>query len=169
MKLLRKIVLWTLAGVVAVGALLAALVFGPSFIQALYLPKIRYEIPAGYRGWVQVEVGNQHCPSSVHLGRFRIYRVDAKGHGCTSDLAPEGWRIVKYNYVLPDGARQELPTTGWGNGGMIWGENYGVLPTRTAFFVGTEQQFHNFDGGLAFGSGLPECRLRGNEVGAHFC
>ena len=146
MKVLRKIVLWTVAGVVAVGTLLGALVFGPSFIQPLYLPKLRYEIPAGYRGWVQVVVGNPQCPSPVHLGRFRVYRIDAKGHGCTSDLAAEGWRTVRYNYILPDGTRQELPSTGWGKGGMIWGENYGGSPTRTAFFVGTEQQFQNFNG-----------------------
>ena len=62
MRAIKRVMLWTFAGI---GVLIfgsICLVFGPSFIQPLYLPKLRYEIPDGYRGWVQFEVSNPACP-----------------------------------------------------------------------------------------------------------
>jgi hypothetical protein len=144
MNTLARITVWGLAGISAIAFALAALIYGPSFIQPLYLPKLRYEIPDGYRGWVLFEMGNPHCLPLPHQGRFLIYVVDARGRGCTSDPAAVGWRTVKYDYVRIDGNRQNLPSTGWGKGGLIWDEGYRVSGTQkmNVFFVGTEQEFH---------------------------
>ncbi len=144
MRTLRRFVLWTATGIGVLILGLASLVYGPPLIQPLYLQKLRYEIPDGYRGWVQFEVGNPHCPPLTRDGRFLVYFVDPKGHGCTSDPIAEGWRTIRYEYVRPDGHRQTLAETGWGKGGLIWDEMYRSKGSQKSyvFFVGTEQQFH---------------------------
>ena len=135
---------WAFSGIVVLILGCVCFVLGPSFVQPLYLPKLRYEIPNGYRGWVQFEVGNHDCAPLSRNGRFLIHVVDAAGHGCTSDPIPEGWRTNRYEYVLPSGRTQNLAETGWGKGGLIWDELYQYQGSRKTyvFFVGTEQQFH---------------------------
>jgi len=144
MKTLRRVALWTFSGIGVLIFGCVSLIYGPPLIQPLYLSKLRYEIPDGYRGWVQYEVSNPHCPSLSRDGRFLVYVVDARGHGCTSDALPEGWRTNLYEYIRPDGHRQNLPETGWGKGGLIWDQMYREQGAQKSyvFFVGTEQQFH---------------------------
>jgi hypothetical protein len=145
MKILRKVALWAFSVIGFLIFVCASLIYGPSFIQPLYLSKLRYEIPGGYRGWVQYEVSNAHCPPLGRDGRFLVYVIDSRGYGCTSDALPEGWRTNRYEFVWPDGRRQNLPETGWGNGGLIWDPMYREQGARNSFvfFVGTEQQFHD--------------------------
>jgi hypothetical protein len=144
MKTFAKVALWTLAGMGTLVCGLAVLVYGPSFIQPLYLPKLKYRIPSGYRGWVRFEVGNSRCLPLPREGRTLVYVVDAKGYGCTSDAAADGWRTVKYEAFGSDGVSHDLPETGWGKGGFIWDEFYRMSGTQkmNVFFVGTEQEFH---------------------------
>ena len=143
MRALKRVMLWSFAGIVVLIFGYMCFVFGPPFIQPLYLPKLRYEIPDGYRGWVQFEVSNPACPPLGRDGRFLVYVVDAKGRGCTSSPIAEGWRTVRYQYVLTNGERHNLPDTGWGKGGMIWDEMYRYEGSKQTdvFFVGTEQEF----------------------------
>jgi hypothetical protein len=149
MKTLRRIALWTFCGIGVLVFGCASLIYGPSFIQPLYLPKLLYEIPDGYRGWVQYEVSNPHCPPLSRDGRFLVYAIDARGHGCTSDALPGGWRTNLYEYIGSDGRRQNLPETGWGKGGLIWDQMYREQGEQKSyvFFVGTEQQFHVAEAG----------------------
>ncbi len=69
MKIFAKVALWTLAGTGTLVFVLAALVYGPPFIQPLFLPKLTYRIPRGYRGWVRFEVGNPRCSPLPREGR----------------------------------------------------------------------------------------------------
>src|SRR6478752_6221323 len=116
MRALKRVMRWSFAGIVVLIFGYMCFVFGPPFIRPLYLPKLRYEIPDGYRGWVQFEVSNPACPPLGRDGRFLVYVVDAKGRGCTSSPIAEGWRTVRYQYVLTNGERHNLPDTGWGKG-----------------------------------------------------
>jgi len=145
MKTFAKVALWTLAGVGTLLFGLAALVYGPPFIQPLLFPKLTYRIPNGYQGWVRFEVSNPRCSPLPLEGRTLVYVVDDKGYGCTSDAAADGWRTVKYQYVGPDGVKHELPDTGWGKGGLVWDQFYRTSGTQkmNVFFVGTEQEFHD--------------------------
>jgi hypothetical protein len=144
MRLIARVTLWTLASISALVFGLAALIFGPSFVQPLYLPKLIYDIPNGYRGWVRFEVSDPRCSHLPHQGRSLLFVVDPAGRGCTSDAAPAGWRSNKYYYVRPDGSNLNLPETGWGKGGLIWDPLYRISGTQKTyiFFVGTEQEFH---------------------------
>ncbi len=145
MPTFRRVTFWTLCGIGLLILGYLGLLFGPSFIQPLYLPKLQYDIPNGYQGWVQFEVSNRDCGPLPRESRLLIYVVDAKGHGWTSDPIAEGWRTVHYKYLLPNGQRQNLAETGWGKGGLIWDEMYEIQGSRKTyvFFVGTEQQFQS--------------------------
>ena len=139
----RRILPWIMVGLGVTVVSLSAFLYGAPFVQPLFLPKLRYEIPAGYRGWVSIDLSNPRCPPSLHQGRFRVYIVDATGHGCTSDPVAEGWRSIEYDSLGGNGGRRRLPETSWGKGGLIWGpalQRQGSTK-RTIFFVGTEQQF----------------------------
>jgi len=117
---------------------------GVPLIQAAILPKLVYDLPPGYIGWATVQLEKPSC-KSIKRGHALVYEIDATGQGCTSDPLETGWRTVVYEYVRADGTRTKLPNTGWGKGGMIWGDSYRVQGENKSFifFVGTEQQFGN--------------------------
>jgi len=58
----------------------------------------------------------------------------------------EGWAKDDYYYYSPS-IQKEIKSTGWGGGGLVWGEctrsdpkvvGYNIIES---FFIGTEQQF----------------------------
>jgi hypothetical protein len=142
MKTFAKVALWTLAGTGVLTLGLGTIVYGPPFIEPLFLPKLSYRIPGSYRGWVRFEVGNPRFPPLLREGRTLVYVVDLKGRGCTSDPAADGWRTVTYRSVGSDGTSHQLPNTEWGKGGLIWLESYQISGNQkmNVFYVGTEQE-----------------------------
>jgi hypothetical protein len=100
----------------------------------------RYEIPAGYRGWVLVRYDEPTCPPLESRGLYLVIQIDASGMGCTSSDRPGGVRYVRYEYVADDGTRTPLPSTGWGQGGQIWAGAYSLTQKRAYFFVGSEEE-----------------------------
>jgi hypothetical protein len=59
-----------------------------------------------------------------------------------------GWARDEYFYVDKQGALEELPQTGWGGGGLIWGGGIGSVLEEGRpelkyenFFVGSEEEF----------------------------
>src|SRR2546430_10806082 len=76
-------------------------------------PDQRYEIPAGYRGWVIVQEETPECPALTTERGTLVYSIDAQGCGCTSGAPPQGWSAVTYLEVAAD-RRSALRTTGWG-------------------------------------------------------
>jgi hypothetical protein len=81
-----------------------------------------YQFPSGYRGWAQVFFQRPDCPSLSGRGVHLVIPVDECGMGCTSSPAAEGWQIIRYEYVAPDGTRTSLS-----------GRECGALVTRTNF------------------------------------
>jgi len=107
----------------------------------------RYLIPEGYVGWVTIKYRVKDAPAlPIEDGRYLI-NLPASGHAQTSSEQEYGWANDDYFYYSPDGRRRQLKVTGWGSGGMIWGQSNGkemangneVIFER--FFVGTEEEF----------------------------
>jgi hypothetical protein len=140
-----KATIWTGALIVASPILLVCVWWMViPMLQSWIQPKLVYEIPNGYLGWVTVDLNHSECPS-IKRNHALVYYIDAKGHGCTADPVETGWRTVVYDYMLPDGSSTKLEETAWGKGGMIWAtqvESDGKSES-TKFFVGTEKQFHD--------------------------
>lgn len=100
-------------------------------------PYVLYEIPEGYVGWVSVEYDDEECPTKETPLGYRV-RISQQGLGCTV-FADTSTKFVKYTYVDSQGdATTKLEDTGWGEGGMIWGEHNGHKG-ELLFFVGPEE------------------------------
>jgi len=108
-------------------------------------PDQRYEIPAGYRGWVIVQEETPECPALATDKGTLVYSIDAEGCGCTSSKPPQGWSVVMYQEVAAERS-SALRTTGWGGGGLIWAGFSGHSSNRphpySGFFVGREEDLN---------------------------
>lgn len=136
-----------LAVVGAVGAFLALPVapVGVLVLESALAPAVRWEMPAGFRGWVTVRHEDPTCPALRRAAGMLVVPINTLGCGCTSEPIPERWR-PSYVYVEPDGKVIEIRETGWGGGGEVWA---GFTAPRQAsipypelgFYVGTESEF----------------------------
>ncbi|WP_051655122.1 DUF6843 domain-containing protein [Deinococcus marmoris] len=118
-------------------------------------------IPQGYSGWVLVEYEVKGAPSLKLLDGYRVFPVSSNGLFKTSSGQPQGWAQDVYKFVDARGKFTDLPQTGWGKGGLVWGGSVsggevGVSFAREGkeaitceiqtspslkFFVGTEAQY----------------------------
>lgn len=111
-----------------------------------------FEIPEGYKGWVEVRFGRAECPTVLEGAAGRVFRIPRSGVLCTSSLRDTGVARDEYFYV-GDG-RKVIKESGWGEGGLIWGGVYagrgGVGSKEPAdtlrFFVGTEAEYKRATG-----------------------
>lgn len=107
---------------------------------------VAYLIPAGYRGWVEIDFERPDCPS-IPLEKGKLeFQISTEGTSCTSSEFEKGWARDEYYSV--GASRTRLGLTGWSEGGDIWGGMYRVeesvgLPPRKyfRFFVGTEAEY----------------------------
>jgi hypothetical protein len=109
---------------------------------------IRYLIPDGYVGWVEVRYG---VPGSSQLpiqSGVLVCRIPAGGLLATSSRLEDGWATDEYDYYSEGGARRKLRETGWGGGGQIWGGQVSrsastdADPERDEYiYIGSEEQF----------------------------
>ena len=118
----------------------------------------RYLIPDGYVGWVKVFRKVKDAPPIAIEKGFNLYKFPPSGILKTSSDIDEGWATDEYFYYTDD-TLKPLSTSGWGEGGMIWGGYVGrkesammgesstdQIPEENktyymGFFVGTEEQF----------------------------
>lgn len=117
---------------------------------------IRYLIPEGYVGWVQIDYGVESAPPLPIEERAYLAQFPAHGRLETSSPPEYGAAWDRYFYYDAEGKRREIFYTGWGAGGMIWGAATGssqkTEETAPAYsghlFVGTEEQYrrHQSDG-----------------------
>lgn len=118
-------------------------------------------IPQGYTGWVLVEYEVKDAPPLELRDGYRVLPVPSSGILKTSSGQQQGWARDVYKFVDASGNLTDLPQTGWGKGGLIWGASVssgkvGVSFAREGqdaitceiqtspslkFFVGTEMQF----------------------------
>lgn len=111
----------------------------------------KFLIPKDYVGWVEVKYGETNTPSLKIGNGTLICRIPSDGLLRTSSLLEEGWAKDEYFYYTQDGLIRELEETGWGRGGMIWGngDEWQQTPSGSTqvqitsyFYVGTEQEYH---------------------------
>jgi hypothetical protein len=101
----------------------------------------RFLIPDGYVGWVEIKYGESNAPSLPIISGTLICRIPDSGLLRTSSSLEEGWAKDEYFYSSNEGSVRALMDTGWGSGGMIWGESNSTVDQY--FYVGTEAQYHN--------------------------
>ncbi len=106
---------------------------------------VRYELPAGYKGWVLIEYQNPACHSLEVKGIYLVIPIPHSGRTCTSSPAPQGWRYERYEYVTPNGKRTTIPFHPLFGENQIWASSYApaqetVRFPRERFFVGTRDE-----------------------------
>jgi len=119
-------------------------------------PNVRHParilIPDGYVGWIEIKYGVKNAPPLAFQEGKLIYEIPDQGLLETSSRMEDGWAKDEYFYRSQDGSNRPLPLTGWGKGGLIWGDSVGreatpdgSYPTKFYgfFLVGTEEQFHH--------------------------
>lgn len=103
--------------------------------------RLTFEVPEGFHGWVTVSFGNKQCVDGAVTIAGSVIAVDPKGLGCSrvSRYPKTAW--LRYYYVAKGRRTRELKPTGWGQGGMVWGQSTEMDGSTFRFFVGTEQEF----------------------------
>ncbi len=120
----------------------------------------KYLIPLNYVGWVLVKYEVKGAPRTPVQNGFNITKFSRAGRFVTSSSPQHGWAKDEFSYISGTGVTKHLRQTGWGRGGMVWGDfiSSGIetiilargshsqktikksSPTLT-MFIGTEQQF----------------------------
>lgn len=101
-----------------------------------------YEVPDGYVGWVNVSFGGP-CPDDRRTFSGSVVKVGHNGLACSSVASEPRTMWVRAYYVDPQGNRlRELPSTGWGEGGLLWAPVGSLDGKSSRFFVGTEEQLN---------------------------
>jgi hypothetical protein len=111
----------------------------------------RYLIPEGYVGWVRVNFNVKDAPALLIEEGYYLFKFPPDGKLNTSSAIEYGWGNDEY-YYYSSNTRQKLKATGWGSGGMIWGDFNGAAqsaqgtaePPHQFFFVGTEEQYKKY-------------------------
>jgi len=102
-----------------------------------------FEMPFGYRGWVEVTYSAACRPSTETPGGSRVLRVEANGRLCSGSLWEEGSSSDTFVYI--DGVRRVMLREETPRVGMIWGRStrqYDLRQERVErFFVGTEAEY----------------------------
>ncbi len=107
---------------------------------------IRMEIPDGYVGWVEVDFGMSEAAKLPVVDGHLLCVIPKQGVLRTSDLVEDGWASDEYFYYLPSGSKRPLRETGWGEGGLVWGQetsskNGNLKQLIQYTYIGTETQF----------------------------
>ncbi|MGH7862174.1 MAG: DUF6843 domain-containing protein [Candidatus Dormibacteraceae bacterium] len=127
---------------VTIAVIVALAIIDLVVVQGIGRP-IRWEIPAGYQGWVEVQYDNPACPPLKDDGLYLVVTIPVSGHACTSTPPLMGWRFNRYEYVGSNGTRTKIPTSGLGGGRELWAvadtprQANAPFP-GTHFFVGSE-------------------------------
>ena len=101
---------------------------------------IRWEFSPGYRGCVVVEYRRPNCPPLSTKAMYLVIDVPPSGHACTSSPIPKGWRYERYEYVLADGARKVIPSSGWDSNSEITPLSVSPKKEMEFLFVGTREE-----------------------------
>jgi hypothetical protein len=112
---------------------------------------IRYLVPDGYIGWVEIKHGEKGARGLPLINGAIVCKVPASGLLETSSALELGSAKDEYFYYTDAGSTIALKSTGWGQGGMIWAptdewiDNSEHSRVNEYFFVGKEEQYHHLD------------------------
>jgi hypothetical protein len=111
---------------------------------------VKYELPAGFKGWFVHRAHDPLCPPLERRGVYWIVRVGKDGIACSSNPLPRKWRVYIFESVAPDGTRRKLESP-WGHT-VYRSRTYSPYPGATisvstsddevgpAWFVGTRAE-----------------------------
>jgi hypothetical protein len=110
---------------------------------------IKFLIPEGYVGWVEVSYGLEGSPPLPIKDGSLICKIPANGVLGTSSHLELGWGNDDYDFYSPDGSLRQIRETNWGDGGLVWGGQVShAVGEKTAdyrrdefIYIGTEDQF----------------------------
>lgn len=128
-------------------------------------PPVRWEIPYGYRGWVQIQYERPLCPALRHDDIHLVIPITSTGCACTSSTRYGGLRTHQYVYVSADGKRSQLDREshihGLKLGAQLASGDWKV--ELDEFFVGTEAEFSRAESVV---ERAERCRIGPPESGA---
>lgn len=105
---------------------------------------MRFLIPEGYSGWVQIEFEAPGAPALPQEGGTTVLQIPPSGTLRTSSPEQYGWVNNSYAFYSSAGVH---PIPDSGPGRLIWGKINGEASGASGkrkyeeFFVGTQQQF----------------------------
>jgi hypothetical protein len=104
---------------------------------------MRYDLSGGLKRWVVIQFEDPSCPPLRRDGLFLVISVPPSGQVCTSGAHPRGWVYHQFEYVYPDGRRQNLPMrTGSDPAGVVQVYLLAYQPEEKweVDFVGTKEE-----------------------------
>jgi hypothetical protein len=123
--------------------ILGLIIIGVAPLTGNFGRPILWELSPGFRGWVVVKYQRSDClPLSTTTSIFSVISVLASGQACTSSPMPKGWRYVRYEYVLGDGRRSLIPSSGWGSNSEIKPISVNSEKRMEVIFVGSQQELN---------------------------
>jgi len=135
----------------AISAICLLVLCGLSYRQEKANERIpsEYIFPDGYVGWAVIHFEFPGVSSTSVADGKLMFDFPESGVLRTSSKEQFGTAMDHFFYKTSNGKLRELRETGWGKGGMIWGESSGSTesPNRPSdqteqLFVGTEQQYN---------------------------
>jgi hypothetical protein len=120
---------WAAGIVMIAGAILVVLIVEKVGVTR---PTV-YELPNGYRGWLQIRYEDPTCPPLATHVLFQSIRVASDGRGCTSGPMPRGFHYQWAKYLRADGSQEAAPSA--------WPLGHSDQRKLVLVFIGSEDEF----------------------------
>jgi hypothetical protein len=123
---------------------IGCLAFVAFVIYRVFGRPMRYEIPAGFKGWLLVRFADGTCQPLRRQGVFLVVSLPPSGWVCTSTQESDGLVFYRFEYVYPNGTRQSLRWNQHGKSGtQVWLLGTGLENKTQEIFVGDEHENWN--------------------------
>lgn len=133
----------------------------------------RVLVPEGYVGWIKIRYSVADAPPLPIEDGYRLIRIPPSGLLQTSSNPEYGWARDEYFYYSGERRRDLKGWSGWGGGGLVWGETtgHGVSSEHpdkpeisAGAFIGTEEQFKRLAHIQRLGTMSPAWGLGGKQM-----
>jgi hypothetical protein len=96
----------------------------------------RWEVPAGYVGWIIAQYEDSSCQPLPVDGGYKVLKLSAQGRVCTSEKQASGDAFDKFFYVDGTGHSSEIDQRK-----LVWAGVYNATTKRSFHFIGTEAEY----------------------------
>jgi hypothetical protein len=138
---MRRRLIW-----LAIGGALALCAYSLTPISYGVGLSIKYELPAGFKGWMLHRDRDPSCPPITRSGIYWVVKVADDGIACTSEPLPRKARYYIFEYVDAAGNRVKVKSP-WGHtlyrGRQVTAQtNVATAEDEigAAWFIGTEDE-----------------------------
>lgn len=112
--------------------------------EGLTRTPLRYLIPAGYVGWIQIDYDVATGAAVEREGKYIVLRIPANGHLVTATHFEAGAAADEYYYYDARGERRRFLANFVRADRLVWGEHVGQSGGGPQFereFIGAEKQY----------------------------